>query len=59
MEYPRTFDQATILIHLNPRPDDIMRQLDVLRKDTPKDFRSRFDDFYEAVIASSPKPPRK
>lgn len=38
------------LLAADKAPDDILEQLDKLRKKLPKSERVHFDDFYEAAI---------
>lgn len=53
-KYPQTFDKAKVLLNTEPLPQDIEKQLDELRKQTPKQFQDMFDMFYEAAIVASP-----
>jgi hypothetical protein len=52
MTYPNTFQRATELINTRPLPADIIEQLDALRAKTPREFRDRFDWFYEGAEAA-------
>ena len=53
MDEPATIEKAMTLLRREPLPEDIIEQLDTLWEKTPKDWRERFGDFYEAAIAGS------
>ena len=53
---PKTFAQAEALINSDPQPENIMDQLEKLRKKTPRKWRRFFDQYYEGAIAANNNP---
>ena len=52
-----SFEQAKLLLNLEPIPPDINARLDALRKDVPESGLDAFDMLYEAACAAMPYPP--
>lgn len=46
----KIWERVNELLAADKAPDDILEQLDKLRKKLPKSERVHFDDFYEAAI---------
>lgn len=45
----KNFELAIEIMGIEPKPKDIIEQLDELRKGVPEDELSMFDDLYDAL----------
>lgn len=50
---PDAFQKAVERLNHHPYPPDVIKQLDMLRRQTPIELREEFDWFYEGAMASA------
>ena len=50
IELHKGFDEAQLLLNQIPKPRDIIKQLDKIRKQIPEDQLDMFDDFYDCLL---------
>ena len=55
MSLPETFDKAEALFAMDPAPEDLVKQLQKLKKETPEKYHAEFNMYFEGAMAMSPK----